>query len=91
MKRIGKSKLRAGSGQFVPHFRGEYGILDHEFIDPREGPWNVPARVVPAGPSASVFIITLRKPDAVHDDAFAPAMRLMDEELEALKSCVEQL
>ncbi len=80
-----------GPGQIVPHFRADCGILDHEFIDPREGRWSVPARVVPVDNSTSAFIITLRKPDTMPEYAFAPAMRLMDEELAALKSCVERL
>lgn len=38
-----------GAGKLVPHFEQEFGILDHEFIDPKEGAWAVSPRIVPAG------------------------------------------
>jgi hypothetical protein len=38
------------------------GILDHEFIDAAEGVWHVTARVVPVGPSKSVYTTTLPNP-----------------------------
>jgi hypothetical protein len=80
-----------GKGSLVPHYEKTNCILDHEFIDAGEGRWSVPARVVPAGPAASVYMITLIKPDRLPEDAFTQGMKLMDEELAALKACVESL
>lgn len=80
-----------GKARLVPHYEKARGILDHEFLDAGEGRWQVTARVVPAGPEASVYIITLTQPEAMPDDAFAAGMRLMDDEMNALKRCVEAL
>jgi hypothetical protein len=66
-----------------------HGLLDHEFIDPGEGIWNVPCRVVAAGENAH-FMITFTKPDQMPDDAFAVGMKLLDEELSVLKSILER-
>ena len=80
-----------GTGRFVPHFDAAHGVLDHEFIDPREGRWSVPARIVPIGPSASLYQITLTKPEGMPEEMFWQRILLLDEELQALKSCVETI
>ena len=51
--------------------------------------WQVAGRVVPPAPSESVYIMTLPKPDNVPAGAFEAGMRLMDDELAAIKACVE--
>jgi ketosteroid isomerase-like protein len=78
-----------GPGTLVPHYEKQNGILDHEYIDANEGVWHVTGRVVPLGPSESVYIITLPKPDSLPLEAFEAGMRLMDDELAALKACIE--
>lgn len=78
-----------GTAILAPRYQRRGGILDHEFIDAGEGVWKVSARIVPAGPAESVYMITLPKPDAMPAEAFEAGMRLMDEELAALKSCIE--
>lgn len=78
-----------GKATLIPHYEEQHGILDHEFIDAAEGVWRVTGRVVPLGPSESVYIITLPKPDSMPAEAFAVGMRLMDEELATLKACIE--
>lgn len=85
-----KIETPRGSGRFVPHFSGN-GVLDHEFIDAREGRWSVAARVVPLGSDVSLYQITLSKPDGMPDELFWQGIPLIDEELQALKSCVEAL
>lgn len=78
-----------GKGALVPHYEKHGGILDHEFLDAGEGRWWVPARAVPVGPSASVYIITLTRPEKLPADMFEAGLKLMDDELAALKACVE--
>lgn len=78
-----------GKATLIPHYEERSGILDHEFIDASEGVWRVAARVVPVGPSESVYIITLPKPDSMPAEAFEAGMGLMDDELAALKTCIE--
>lgn len=78
-----------GKGILVPRFERAGGILDHEFIDASEGVWRVSARIVPVGPSESVYMITLPKPDPMPVEAFEAGMKLMDDELQALKRCIE--
>ena len=80
-----------GTGGFVPHFDAAHGILDHEFVDPREGRWSVPARIVPLGLSVSLYQITLTKPDGMNEENFWQGIPFLDEELQALKSCVEAI
>jgi hypothetical protein len=65
------------------------GILDHEFIDPGEGHWSVPCRVV-AGSLGSHFMITFTKPEQMPDEAFEMGMKLLDEELLKLKEVLEK-
>lgn len=60
-----------------------FGILDHDFIDPREGPWTVPARVVPLS-KGSTFIMTLEKPGGMPPEAFERGLRELDDELAQL-------
>jgi len=78
-----------GKATLIPHYEERNGILDHEFIDAGEGVWNVTARVVSLRPSESVYIMTLPKPDDMPAEAFEAGMRLMDDELTALKACIE--
>lgn len=80
-----------GKGYVIPHYQTTNGILDHDFIDAGEGFWSVTARVVPISKDASVYMITLTKPEAMPIDVFYGGMKLMDEELVALKACVEAL
>jgi len=80
-----------GTGRFIPHFNAAHGILDHEFVDPREGCWSVPARVVPLGPAASLYQITLTKPQGMLEEKFWEGIPFVDQELEVLKSCVEAI
>lgn len=80
-----------GPGFLIPHYQNANGILDHEFIDASEGRWQVPARAVAVGERASVYIITLTKPEGLPEEMFWQGMKLMDDELAALKACVEAL
>jgi hypothetical protein len=80
-----------GRGYLVPHYQKPNGILDHDFIDAGEGFWSVTARAVPIADSTSVYLITLTKPDAMPVEAFEGGMKLMDDELRALKACIEAL
>jgi ketosteroid isomerase-like protein len=45
--------------------------------------------VVAVGPSESVYMMTLPKPAGLTEEMFEAGMRLMDEELAALKACIE--
>jgi hypothetical protein len=78
-----------GKGTLVPHYDGATGILDHEFIDAGEGRWRVTGRVVPVGAAEAVYMMTLPKPEGLSAEMFEAGMRLMDEELAALKACIE--
>jgi hypothetical protein len=80
-----------GKGVLIPHYQEPNGILDHDFIDAGEGVWSVTARAVPIAESASVYMITLTKPNGMPMEAFEGGLKLMDEELTALKACVEAL
>lgn len=80
-----------GKAILAPRYERAGGILDHEFLDANEGVWGVSARIVPAGPSESVYMITLPKPDPMPAEVFEAGMRLMDDELAALKRCLESL
>ena len=64
------------------------GILDHVFIDPSEGHWEVPCRVE-ADSLGSHFMMTFTKPEQMPDEAFQVGMKLLDEELQKLKEVVE--
>ena len=81
----GRWEIQTPRGLGVLQIRGveAYGILDHDFIDPREGKWTVPARVVPIS-TGSVFILTLEKPEGMPDEAFEIGLRGLDEELAQL-------
>jgi hypothetical protein len=59
------------------------GILDHDFIDPMEGKWTVPARVVRTS-TGSLFIMTLKKPDGMPHEAFERGLKELDDELAQL-------
>jgi ketosteroid isomerase-like protein len=77
-----------GKGTLIPYYDRATGILDHEFID-GEGRWRVTGRVVAVAPGEAVYMITLPKPAALPAEMFEAGMRLMDEELAALKTCIE--
>ena len=79
-----------GAGKLVPHYKQEFGILDHEFIDPKEGSWSVSARIVPAGATDSVYMITLVKPPKMPDEVFRQGMPLVEEELQAMRRILER-
>ncbi|HEY4087551.1 MAG TPA: nuclear transport factor 2 family protein [Bryobacteraceae bacterium] len=78
-----------GKGTLIPHYDRETRIVDHEFIDANEGHWKVTGRVVPVGPRESVYMMTLPKPDELPIEMFEAGMKLMDEEMAALKTCIE--
>ena len=65
------------------------GLLDHDFIDPSEGHWKVPCRVV-AGSEGSHLMITFTKPEQMPDEAFEMGMKMLDEELAKLKEIMEK-
>ena len=77
-----------GPGRLHLKPNAAFGILDHEFIDAREGRWQVPARVVPAGGGA-VFMLTLVMPPGMTEQDFQAGMLLLDEELATLKRLLE--
>lgn len=78
----GTSKVKMSSDKTT-------GILDHDFIDPGEGHWKVPCRVV-EGNLGSHFMITFTKPEQMPDEAFDMGMRMLDEELHKLKEVLEK-
>ena len=77
-----------GTSKVKMHGNKTLGILDHEFIDPGEGHWVVPCRVV-EGNECAHFMITFTKPKPMPDDAFEMGMKLLDEELQKLKEFLE--
>ena len=85
-------QIQTPRGPGVLHIRGvaDLGILDHDFIDPKEGKWTVPARIVPIS-TGSVFIMTLEKPTAMPYDAFERGLRELDDELEQLARLTSSL
>jgi hypothetical protein len=78
-------EIQTPRGPGVLHIRGveDSGILDHDFIDPIEGKWTVPARVVPTS-TGSVFIMTLEKSAGMPHDAFERGLKDLDDELAQL-------
>jgi hypothetical protein len=86
-KPVGESRweIQTPRGPGVLEIRGveAYGILDHDFIDPKEGKWTVPARVVPTS-TGSVFIMTLEKPAGMPEEAFERGLKGLDDELTQL-------
>lgn len=79
----GTSKVRMKSNKSL-------GILDHDFIDPGEGHWVVPCRVV-TGSEGSHFMITFTKPAPMPEEAFLKGMKLLDKELLKLKERLEKV
>ena len=67
----------------------EHGILDHDFIDPIEGKWTVPSRLVPTS-TGSVFTMTLEKPVGMPDEAFRRGLEGLDDELAVLAQLCSQ-
>lgn len=72
-----------GAGFLCIHGVEAHGILDHDFVDPREGTWTVPARVVPAA-QGSVFMMTLEKPVGMPEQAFERGLKELGDELRQL-------
>jgi hypothetical protein len=83
-KRVGDSNAsrRRTTGS---HYDQAAGILDHEFIDPKEGSWQVSARMVPAGANDSIYMITLARPPSMPEEAFRQGMPLVEEELQTMR------
>lgn len=77
-----------GPGRLVLKPEARFGIIDHEFIDAREGRWEVPARVVAAG-GGSVFMLTLAKPAGMTEQDFQTGIGLLTDELATLKRLLE--
>lgn len=77
-----------GPGRLRLKTAASFGIVDHEFIDPQEGRWEVPARVV-AADNRSVFMMTLSKPERMQEQDFQAGLALLDEELALLKQVLE--
>jgi hypothetical protein len=65
-------------------------MLDHEFVDPKEGSWEGSARIVPAGPKNSVCMITLVKPPSMPEEAFPQGIPLVEEELQTMRSILDR-
>lgn len=86
----GRWEIQTPRGPGTVHMRErrDLGILDHEFVDPREGSWIVPARVVRVG-SVSVFMMTFARPPAMTQSGFVAATDLVGEELKLLKQKLE--
>lgn len=78
-------EIQTPRGPGVLHIRAieDFGILDHDFIDPKEGKWTVPARVVPTS-TGSVFIMTIEKPAGMPDEAFERGLEQLNDELAQL-------
>jgi hypothetical protein len=93
-KPVGEARweIQTPRGPGVLQIRGveAYGILDHDFIDPKEGKWTVPARVVPLS-TGSVFIMTLEKPAGMPDEAFERGLKELDDELAQLARLTSSL
>ncbi len=85
-------EIRTPRGPGVLEIRGveAFGILDHDFIDPKEGKWSVPARVVSVS-TGSVFIMTLEKPAGMPRDAFELGLKGLDDELAQLAQLASSL
>lgn len=80
---------RGLGSRFVPHFDAAHGVLDHDFIDSREGSWAVQVSIVPIGPLASVYTITFKKPEGMPVEAFTWGITLMENELQKLREVLE--
>ncbi|HUZ96076.1 MAG TPA: hypothetical protein VMU57_14310 [Edaphobacter sp.] len=79
-----------GAGRLIPHFDQQSGILDHEFVDPKEGSWEISARIVSAGTKDSVYMITLVKPPSMPEEAFRQGMPLVEAELQTMKRILDR-
>jgi Polyketide cyclase / dehydrase and lipid transport len=79
-----------GAGRLILHYDQASGILDHEFVDPKEGSWAVAARIVPPGAKDSVHMITLVRPTSMPEEAFRQAMPLVEEELETMRRFLDR-
>lgn len=86
-KAISKDRweIQTPRGPGTLHIRGveDCGILDHDFIDAKEGKWTVPARVVPVS-TGSLFLMTLEKPAGMPEEAFVRGLQELDAELNQL-------
>ena len=79
-----------GTGRLTPHYDHASGILDHEFVDPKEGSWEVSARIVPGGAKDSIYMITLVKPPSMPEEAFRRGTPLVEEELQTMSRLLER-
>jgi hypothetical protein len=79
-----------GAGKLIPRSDQTSAILDHEFVDPKEGSWEVSGRIVPAGAKDSVYMITLVKPPYMPEEAFRQGMPLVEEELQTMRRILEK-
>lgn len=86
-KAIGKDRweIQTPRGRGTLHIHGveDFGILDHDFIDAKEGRWTVPARIVSVS-TGSLFLMTLEKPTGMPDEAFERGLQELDDELSQL-------
>lgn len=80
-----------GAGRLIPNYHQTLGILDHEFVDPREGSCEVSARIVHAGPKNSVYMITLVKSLSMPLEAFRRGIPMVEEELQTMKRILDQV
>jgi hypothetical protein len=64
------------------------GVIDELFTAPDSGAWRVPGRVSPV-PGGCVYTLVFAKPPGLSTDAFKQGMKLLDEELAALKKVLE--
>ncbi len=79
-----------GSGILHIHAIETYGNLDHDFIDPRQGKWTVPARVVPLS-NGSMFMLTLEPPSGMPSELFERGLEELDHELRELAKLAPSL
>lgn len=78
------------AGRLIPHYDRASGILDHEFVDPKEGSREVSARIVSAGAKDCVHMITLVKPPSMPEEAFRQGMPLVEEELQMMRRILDR-
>ncbi|MBX3439481.1 MAG: hypothetical protein KF861_18475 [Planctomycetaceae bacterium] len=78
-------EIQTPRGPGTLHIRGveDFGILDHDFIDAKEGKWTVPARIVPVS-TGSLFLMTLEKPAGMPEEAIGRGLQELDDELNQL-------
>ncbi|NNM85916.1 MAG: hypothetical protein HKL96_09215 [Phycisphaerales bacterium] len=85
-------QIQTPRGAGVLQIRGveAYGILDHDFIDPKDGKWTVPARVIPTS-TGSLLLMTLESPPGMPNDAFERGLMELEDELTRLAQLARRL